>query len=657
MTRLAVAVRTSCAVMAILWDAPLVAQTTAGTSATIVVPVIAQTATFASEVTAYNPNPGAITVAVAFYDANNTASPGPKTCLPLSLPAGQSVQFSAASQCTLPAGSNFGLLVLSEESGTQRFYGFARTETPSGVGFATEGFPIENFNDQLQHATGLKRTSAAPIVQTNCFAASLADAVSYELRLFDGTTNAQICTALAGALAAYQQYRYLDVFAQVGAPAGDYTNVRAEFTNLTAANKKLIGFCTVQENQTFSADFRIAKSFGGTPQNAFVQGGNAFGTTALLGTVDNQPLTVLVNNQPALRLDPVTDADSTSTVNVIIGSPLNTVDAGVVGATIAGGGGYIFGAPSPNQVTQSYATIGGGVSNLASGNTATIAGGWGNTASAHGAAVGGGVSNDARASYATVGGGFTNWAGGDLATVSGGLQNTAGGILATVVGGNANSANGYNSFAAGFFAHADETLCAVFGLWSTEVPMSCLHASNIFRIGADHGFSVDYSAQRFDGGGTRWVTIGDLAGGQTIATWTGAFLTDGGAWTNASDRNQKEQFTAVDRKALLANVLALPITEWRYKAEPQQRHLGPVAQDFYAAFGLGTDDRHIATIDEGGVALAAIQGLHQLVQEKDARIAALEQRVAELESLRGELAALRSALIAMQQEHGHIAAK
>ena len=114
MTRLAVVARPSCAVViGILWNAPLVAQTTAGTSATIVVPVIAQTASFASEVTAYNPNPGAIAVTVAFYDCNNTASPGPKTCVSLSLPAGQSVQFSAASQCTLPAGSNFGLLVLS----------------------------------------------------------------------------------------------------------------------------------------------------------------------------------------------------------------------------------------------------------------------------------------------------------------------------------------------------------------------------------------------------------------------------------------------------------------------------------------------------------------------------------------------------------------
>lgn len=235
--------------------APALAQTTSGTSATIVVPIIAQTASFGSEATGYNPNAGTITVNVSFYDANNTASPGLKTCTPLTLPAGESVQFSVAGQCTLPAGSNFGLLILAEQSGTQRFYGYARTQTPQGVGFSTEGFPIENFNDQLQHATGLKRLAASgglPAFQTNCFVGTLGDAVSYELRLFNGTSGAQIGSTLSGSLAAYQQYRYLDVFAQAGAAAGDYSNVRAQFTNLTAAQKKLIGFCTVQENQTFS---------------------------------------------------------------------------------------------------------------------------------------------------------------------------------------------------------------------------------------------------------------------------------------------------------------------------------------------------------------------------------------------------------------------
>ena len=69
----------------------------------------------------------------------------------------------------------------------------------------------------------------------------------------------------------------------------------------------------------------------------------------------------------------------------------------------------------------------------------------------------------------------------------------------------------------------------------------------------------------------------------------------------------------------------LPITTCNYKAEDDAvRHLGPTAQDFYTAFGLGADDRHIAPLDSSGVALAAVQGLYRQNQEQAARIAALE---------------------------------
>jgi trimeric autotransporter adhesin len=67
------------------------------------------------------------------------------------------------------------------------------------------------------------------------------------------------------------------------------------------------------------------------------------------------------------------------------------------------------------------------------------------------------------------------------------------------------------------------------------------------------------------------------------------------------------------------------------------QHVGPMAQDFHAAFGVGPDDKHIATVDADGVALAAIQGLNQKLEqqlkEKDARISALEETVAELREI------------------------
>ena len=110
-------------------------------------------------------------------------------------------------------------------------------------------------------------------------------------------------------------------------------------------------------------------------------------------------------------------------------------------------------------------------------------------------------------------------------------------------------------------------------------------------------------------------------------------LTLGPASPDISDRALKEGFAPVDPRQVLARVAALPIETWSYKGDAA-RHLGPMAQDFAAAFGLGADDRHIFPLDAGGVALAAIQGLHALVQAQEARIAALER---ELRRLRGEI--------------------
>jgi hypothetical protein len=89
----------------------------------------------------------------------------------------------------------------------------------------------------------------------------------------------------------------------------------------------------------------------------------------------------------------------------------------------------------------------------------------------------------------------------------------------------------------------------------------------------------------------------------------------------------------VDGREVLDRLAELPISTWNYKAEDASvRHMGPVAQDFYAAFGLGQDERHIASLDSSGVALVAIQELQEVVEEKDAEIAALEARVAALEA-------------------------
>jgi hypothetical protein len=111
-----------------------------------------------------------------------------------------------------------------------------------------------------------------------------------------------------------------------------------------------------------------------------------------------------------------------------------------------------------------------------------------------------------------------------------------------------------------------------------------------------------------------------------------------GTITPNSDRNAKTAIVPADTSAILDRVAALPIEQWRFKAEPEGvKHVGPMAQDFYAAFGLGARATGIATVDADGVALAAIQALNQKLAEelkcRDAENAELKQTVEELRRL------------------------
>ena len=142
-------------------------------------------------------------------------------------------------------------------------------------------------------------------------------------------------------------------------------------------------------------------------------------------------------------------------------------------------------------------------------------------------------------------------------------------------------------------------------------------------------------------GGVRFVTAIETNG----AAAAGVSLAPGsGAWSSLSDRNAKENFTPANAREVLDKVAALPMTSWNYKTQEKSvRHLGPMAQDFHAAFGLGENDRTITTVDADGVSLAAIQGLNAKLEEeikaRDARITELERRLAGIEKLLATTAA------------------
>ena len=193
---------------------------------------------------------------------------------------------------------------------------------------------------------------------------------------------------------------------------------------------------------------------------AFVNGGNAFGAIASLGTTDNWELNVIVDGTRVVALQPAIDTNIYGyNPNVIAGQVGNSVSAGVAGATIAGGGGCnpgtggSCGSASSNQVTGVFGTVGGGNANTA-GDFSVVAGGGGNTASA----------------VSSIAGGTGNTASGLYSAVAGGVENTASGDSSIVLGGQLNVASGTPSIAAGSKASATHNNSFVWGGWSSLGP-------------------------------------------------------------------------------------------------------------------------------------------------------------------------------------------
>ena len=98
-----------------------------------------------------------------------------------------------------------------------------------------------------------------------------------------------------------------------------------------------------------------------------------------------------------------------------------------------------------------------------------------------------------------------------------------------------------------------------------------------------------------------------------------------------SDRNAKQNFEAVIPQDILSKIVAMPVTAWSYKAEGTAvRHIGPMAQDFAAAFGVGDSDKHIHMVDANGVTMAAIQALYAMIQQRDQQIDGLRSELEQI---------------------------
>ena len=430
---------------------------------------------------------------------------------------------------------------------------------------------------------------------------------------------------------------------------GQDNNIAANSTYATIAGG---GFNDIGTNSSYSA---IGGGFGNNIATnstyATIAGGgfNDIGTnarySAIGGGYDNN---IAVNSFSATIAGGLyNDIGTDSPYSAIGGGYDNNIAVNSFSATIAGG--YL------NDIATNsyYSAIGGGYDNniAASSAHATIAGGYLNNIAAsslspsiagggfndiginsHYSAIGGGRNNNIAdsSSYATIAGGDGNKIGvnSDYSAIGGGSANTIAdnAKYATIPGGYLNFATN-SAFAAGSEAKAKHQGAFVWG------------DSTVADIASTSANSVTMRAA----GGYRLFSNSGATAGVSLAA-------NGTAWAVISDRNVKKDFASVDARGILEKLAAMPITQWHYQWEDAVAtpHLGPMAQDFKAAFYPGRDDKSITTQEADGVALAAIQGLNQKVeagsQRSEARIQSLETENAELKQIVNELKQLVGAL-------------
>lgn len=265
-----------------LWIATASAQSTDGYHGIQMFPVVVDTSSFVQRFNFSTPNLAPVTVKVRFYPADGTAQKaiGPIQCSDVLIPANSFAwRSSLRSLCpALTSGSAFGFLHMQVAPSTDdmqsdipMFAAFSRVSNPQGNGFSVEAFPVMAFSSGNAVVTGLRRLAAAPnapAFQSNCFFSSLNELPEAN----PGTSKRVNFTIYAGGaqfasfvdLVPGQIVRFLDIFSAVNAPPGDYDNANLVVTTqggLGATYRPGIAtFCTVQDNTSFGADFRIAKT-------------------------------------------------------------------------------------------------------------------------------------------------------------------------------------------------------------------------------------------------------------------------------------------------------------------------------------------------------------------------------------------------------------
>ncbi len=428
------------------------------------------------------------------------------------------------------------------------------------------------------------------------------------------------------------------------------------------------GFVALGEPKAFDAKAALGSVCWDTAGNA---GTNP--ATDFIGTTDSQSLNLRSNNNRVAMLRSSTGSFGKTTEVEISGS----ASASGVGAVAIGGAEYY---PNPdtgaNVAFGAFSTVIGGARNRTGEEFAFVAGGNNNGAPGYGAFVAGGLGNCA--------GGDRSWAGGFNARVrydgtgswlgSSGCNETStssdsNGDEGTFIWADSQSAEFESTGPNQFLVRADGGVgingtpavagleMNVFGTTPFDgfvefalIPKPSLNGNTGERIEfgvgkggtgtndadlriAHRNNGIDFFEHlSIDGDGSVIVRSNPANLGQGVQLLVGA-----GAWSTLSDRHLKTDVQAVDARALLDRLVAMPVQQWRYIGQPGAvQHIGPMAQDFAAAFGVGENDTTISTVDADGVALAAIQGLNAKLEAENAtlksQLSALADRLARLEA-------------------------
>jgi hypothetical protein len=469
------------------------------------------------------------------------------------------------------------------------------------------------------------------------------------------------------------------LFGNAGNPTGSYLGTADTQPLMFEVNAKQVGLITPSGDTTNNPD---------APNVVFGASGNlvSTGTNAVGATVSGGGSTSLAcgasNNMPCIN-------SATGSFSTVAGGNFNT--ANQRDDTVSGG--------AVNTASGGESTVSGGSRNVASQQYASVSGGFLNTASGLYAAVSGGVSNTASGVTSVAAGGQGNQAGGDDSFAAGFSavvrDKTA---AANATGDNGTFVWADDSSSSAFTSSGPHQFLirAAGGVGiNTTAPKTALHVQNgggtgflitpvagtLATLESDGNAFLSLVTPSTSKGGILFRNPGTLGGGAIVYDTSGsmqfntldatrmtlaggqlgigvfptpgdghlidtsansAFLSTGGTWTNGSSRTFKEAFAGVDVGDVLGKVLALPVQTWFYRnSHVEGRHMGPMAEDFANAFGLGADDQHIGTVDEGGVAFAAIQGLNAKVDNADKsttnQITVLKRENDELRATLGEL--------------------